>query len=244
MKITAYIFLLVLLSLAHNAAAQEKGFEWFELFKIEQAYRHMPRLSFNMNYDFAAPAEQGLETEQLTGTCKMKGSYYDTFLDSVEYVQGPQYLVTVYYQDSVIEIADRKDFQAITLPLSDSLFRATYVDHITNEKLKDTVSRITVFFQKKTAIDKYEIEYNPRTSLLVKLTSRRRRQENDQEGHSGRTAEKVSQPLQFTIRFTGYDTTPLDDALFDAGRFITGQQGNFQCQPAFAHFKLIDNTTH
>src|ERR1700694_3864092 len=130
--------LTVLMALALSIAATtgraqqvEKGFELLQLVRIAEMYKAVPNLSFSVNYTYADSTHQDSLLEQLSGSSKMSAGRYWMMLDSVESVQGSQYNLVVYHQDSTIAINARREYgNQLRLPFLDSMFRNNNLDSL------------------------------------------------------------------------------------------------------------------
>src|SRR3982750_3152057 len=86
----------------------ENDFELLQILKIGEVYRNTPNLNYSMTYTYADSSLPGTILETMTGSCKLREGKFWRILDSVEFVQGQQFNVVIYHQDSTIVINDKK----------------------------------------------------------------------------------------------------------------------------------------
>lgn len=232
---TLFILILLLNTFINSFSQQvDKGFELHELMKIAQVYRHIPSLSFDMEYSYADSAKPNKVLETVTGTSKIKDGLSWCMLDSVEMVQGQTYSLAVYYEDSIISLSARRQHATtFQLPLLDSLFRAANVESLSIMARNDSLRTLTVTFQPTSVYSRYRLYYNAYTYLIDKMEYYTREVPGE-EGHSGTGL--------IGIRLYNYSFLPVQSELFREDRFVQKTNGTFKATAAFADFRLMINT--
>src|SRR5215207_676613 len=172
MKFFKYFLILTQLFSSYSFSQEvRKGFELMELFKIAETYRLASDLSFNMQYTYADSAQPNTILEKLDGAYRIHNGKYQALIDSVEYVQGGLYNLAVSYKDSIIAVGGREEYtSAMQIPMMDSLFRDAYVADMSVTKLNDSTRIFRIQFQPEGPYCGYEMQYDPNTFLIRKVT--------------------------------------------------------------------------
>src|SRR4051794_40975437 len=108
-----FLLLLIACCLLNSRSVQAQpasNYELTEIYKLAETYKHAPHLSYNLTYTLADSTAPGTALETITGSAKVSQGKYWTMMDSVEFIQGQQYSLTIHHRDSVISVADRLDY--------------------------------------------------------------------------------------------------------------------------------------
>jgi hypothetical protein len=232
----AFIILISIVSFSTTTSAQtlRRGFETLEILRIAETYRQAPNLTFDVTYTYADSADVENSMEQMTGTTKIKDGKFWTMLDSIEFVQGYQYRLTVMHLDSIIAVADKEDYgKIIQLPLLDSVFRDANIDsmHIVSET--DSTNVLTVYFKPEASFKKYSIHYNNAKFLISKMQYFIADQPFNLENTSTALVE---------ILFSNYSDAEVDPSIFKEDRFIYWSNDSFYPKSEFQGFRILNNT--
>jgi hypothetical protein len=215
----------------------DKGFELYELLKIYQVYKQIPHLSFEMEYTYADSVQPAVVQERLRGTTKISNSLSWQLLDStLELVEGQRYIMGIYYSDSIITVSNRPPSPGVLqLPLMDSLFRAALVDSMCITGKQNGEKLLSIFFRPTSMYSHYRLYYDARTSLINRIEYYTKTINlSEEEGGSGTSL--------ITLRLSQYSFDPVPGELFREERILFKNGRTFTAAPAFADFKIIDNT--
>src|SRR5450755_479234 len=151
---------LIFSGLGGHAQDVVKGLELTEIVNIAETYRQTPSLSFSVLYQYADSTDQNDTLEQMQGTYKIQNGKYWAMIDSTLIVQGNNYNVSVFYNDSVISIADPQQYtNLMQLPFLDSLFQAQNVDSIRVTLSTDSARTLRMYFNSRSQYTNCQILY-------------------------------------------------------------------------------------
>src|SRR5437868_3403606 len=168
--IVSIFFLEFFLQFKSYGQQVEKGFELVELMKIAETYKNIDNLSFSINYTYADSARPTTYLEQLSGTSKLSNGKYWSLLDSIEYLQGYQYNLTVYYSDSTVVVADKQEYgNMMKAPILDSAYTLNFVDSLKINEFDDSTRLVSVFFKTGTPYVRYKLYYDKYQFLIRKM---------------------------------------------------------------------------
>jgi hypothetical protein len=232
---------LVLSIITINATAQQvkKGFEIMELIKLAEVYKETPFLSFDFSYTYADSASPSTILEQLNGSTKISSGRYWTFLDSIEFVQGYQYNLAVYYKDSNIVVNDRQDYgDLFKLPLMDSIFRAANVDSMRLDVIAGTPTyrEFTVYFDPSAPFRLYKLRYDPSNFRIQSI----KYYIKDVPIETGAITTGTA---LVELSVSNYSSSSFDLNVFQEDKFIYKSNGELFEKPAYSSFKLFSNIT-
>lgn len=214
-------------------AQSDKGFEMMELAKIAEVYRQLPSLSFDITYSLADSAQPNVPIESINGSSKVSYGMYWTMLDSVEYMQGNQYNVTVYYKDSTIVLNDKKETtDQLKIPVLDSIFRDANVDSLGITEVDSVTRMLTIYFKPGSSYGKYQIQYD-RNVYLIRQTSYYLRGDSDLPSGTGIVS----------VTLTNYLLNAIPNDYFREDKFVYKQNGTYVVQPAYNGFILQNYLT-
>ncbi len=225
--------LLIIFSMDVSSQQIVKGFEIPELLKIAEVYRNSPNLSFNINYTYVDSAYPANIIEQYGGSYKIKEGKYWSMLDSMEYIQGNQFNVTVFHKDSIIAVMDRTVYGSLfQISVLDSVFRAGNVNDINVVELNDSTRSFLVRFNSDAYYNKYEIKYNLNNYRI-----------NSVEYHIKDYTDSVNTSGVgiITMTFSNYSESAIDPEIFNEGKFIYREGSLIWARSLYTTFKLIVN---
>jgi hypothetical protein len=226
--------------MAGHAQDVPKGLELTEIVNIAETYRQTPSLSFNVLYQYADSADQNDPLETMYGTYKIQNGKYWAMIDSTLIVQGNNYNVSVFYNDSVISIADPQQYtNLMQLPFLDSLFQAQNVDSIRVILSNDSARILRMYFNARSQYTNCQILYDPNSYLLQSMTYCMKTQSTAPTASS--TAVNIA---RVSVSFSNYSYQPVDDSYFREDTFIYKQNGQFFTQAPYANFQVMVNTSN
>jgi len=211
-----------------------KGLELMEIVKVAEAYRTAPDLSFDINFTYADSTTPTAITEQVAGSYKIHDGKYWGIIDSIEFLQGVQYNMAVYHQDSVIVITNRQEYTSVLqLPLMDSLFREANISDISVINLNDSTRALRILFNGQSPYHSYELEYDMSTYRIRQVKYYLADMAADKPGTSG--------VVCVTMYFTNYSEKLISDDEFRESKFVFRFADEVKLQPAYADFRLMMN---
>ncbi|MEI6950338.1 hypothetical protein V9K67_24365 [Paraflavisolibacter sp. H34] len=235
MKQTVFLLLQLCCSFCLCSAQRvETGKELQQLLKICQAYRQVIQLSFEVEFTYADSARPEEVLERLRGLSKISNGRYWGMIDSVELVEGLDYSLGIFYQDSLITVANKPpQTNVLQLPLLDTVFLAANVDsmRITGRQKEERV--LTIFFKNTSLYSRYCLYYNAQSFLVSRMEYFTRALHQDDPAGGAQL---------ITVRLSHYSFDPVPGELFREDRVLSRTGGAFSTTPAFAAFKIIDNT--
>jgi hypothetical protein len=233
-KLFVFIISATLLAPHSSKAQQTKhGFEILELVKIAENYRLQPDLSFSFTTTLSDSVHLDSVAQTLNGQYKMHNGLYWLFLDSVEYIQGNQFYITVDHRDSVITVNNKRPYTNIlSVPLLDSLFREANID--TMSSAADGSSRlISIKFNSSSPYSKYDLFYDADSLFISTISYYIREYSND-------STEKISSGTAKIITlFSSYSRASVDPSYFDESKFIYRSGDKIYRKPAYEDFKML-----
>ena len=236
MKQKFIIFLVMGVIAFAKAGAQqvEKGFEMMEVLKIADTYKQAGSLSFDMYYTYTDSAHLGSVLESMNGSTKISNGRYWTKMDSaVESLQGYQYNITLYYQDSTIVLGDRQDMnKVLSMPMLDTMFQQSDVDSLKITEYDDSTRKLTVFFGSYSAYRQYTMLYDKNSYLIRSINYNIR---NTAEGATATTG-------LITLTLSDYSFGPVDESVFREDKYVYKQNGQYFTKPGYTNFQLQVNT--
>ena len=228
-------FYIVLPSISLYGQQVEKGFELHELVKIGETYKNALNLNFSMTYTYADSALPATPLESLTGLYKIRNGKYWTMIDSIEFVQGQQYDVAIYYGDSTIVVNEQREYgNILKIPALDSAFQKANVDSMKIMEFNDSTRLLTLFFNLDANYNLYKLQYDKDKYLIRKIEYYVKNMPN-QTGDNSITG-------LITIDFTNYSEQNVDPLLFQEDRIVYKSGGELFTQSAFTNFKVFNNT--
>lgn len=233
--IKCVLILLVLISTKAQAQDIPKGLEVMEIIKVADAYRAAPNLSFDMNITYADSVTPASITEQVAGSYKIHEGKYWGILDSVEFLQGGQFNMTVYHSDSIILVSDRQEYTSVLqLPLMDSLFREINIQDMSVSSLNDSTRLLRILFNSESPYHSYEMEYDMATYRIHHVKYYLTEMAGDTLATSG--------VVCITMNFSNYSESLISDDDFKESKFIYRFADEIKLQPAYEGFRLMINT--
>lgn len=232
-SIKYYLVFALLFSLKSFSQDVPKGFELMEIVKIAETYRLAPDLSFDMQFTYSDSVQPNTILEQLQGSYKIHDGKYWASIDSNEFIQGNQYSLGIFYNDSIIAVNNRQDYSNVMqIPMMDSLFREAHVAQMEVTKLNDSTRSLKIEFNSDGPYRGYEIQYDLNSFLIRKVKYYMSEAVGeDNPGSSG--------VVCITIGFSNYSGQVIDEDYFNETKFIYRQGDQFLTQPAFAGFRLM-----
>ncbi|WP_146151302.1 hypothetical protein [Chitinophaga niastensis] len=179
MKKMCMIFMLMALATGIKAQNDEntsirlgqRGAELMEMSSIMHQYVDQQYFSCNMNYDFADSAHQATVLEHATGMFKIHNNLLWNMRDSVESLQGEQYMLVVDHHDSAIYIYPRQPYQKfIDAPLLDSSFNQAFLKDLKLTTAANGNKTLSIYFNPGMQYSQMDLVYNPTTYLLSKIS--------------------------------------------------------------------------
>ncbi len=221
-----------------NAQTVQPGFELLEILKISEVYRVMPNLSYNIKYIYADSVLPATVLEELNGFSKISEGRCYTMLDSMEYVQGYRYGVTVLHLDSTIVVGDTKcNSTVMQLPVLDSLFQKILVNATNVTQVNDSLRVLTIQFKGIAPYSQYKIHYNSNKYLVNKIEYFMRNVQVEEGAVTSGTA-------LITLLLSNYSEQSFDKQIFQEDKFLYKLNGEIHAKPAYSNFKLVVNTTN
>ena len=235
MKYSKNCCLLLALILSLNGFSQDvsKGMEMLELVKISETYRLARDMSFDMHYTYADSARPKTILEEMYGKYKIHNRKYWSMIDSIELVQGNQYSLGIYYNDSLIMVNRKQDYSNVMqVPMMDSLFREAHVSDIRVNQLNDSTRTLKIRFNDQSPYRAYEMQYDLNNFLIRKLKYYITATTDDEKS--------ITSGVEcIAISFSNYSDEVVSDDYFNETKFIDLRGDQLVTQPAFAGFKLI-----
>lgn len=239
MKQNKYLLILLLMFFSGNlvkAQQVQQGYELLEVLKVSEYYRSVPNLSFSVNYTYGDSAYPSSHVEELSGMYKIQDGRFWMSMDSIEYVQGDQFNLTIYYQDSLIAVAERtNNTPVLKLPLLDSLFEAANVDSMKITTLNDSTNSLQIMFKPESYYRGYEMQYDKNHYLIRNV----KYYVNDMVDDS--THETASGTALIQMSFSGYSESAISKDYFREDKFIDRLKDDFVARPAYTGFKILVN---
>ncbi|MCU7549880.1 hypothetical protein OCK74_12180 [Chitinophagaceae bacterium LB-8] len=236
MKYCKLLLMILALQLINETAytqVVEKGFEMMELLKISEVYRQVPDISFQVHYTYTDSIKPSEILEELDGSYKIHNGKFWAMLDSVEYVQGNLYNLTIYHQDSTIAIGNRQEYRnVLQAPLMDSLFREANVQSMQVGQLDGATRILKMRFKPESSYSYYELQYD-RNSYLIRKVKFYMREPSEEKPGSGTHC--------ISIEFSNYSDAMISDEYFREDKFIFQKGKEFLTQPAFNGYQLLVN---
>lgn len=207
--------------------------ELLEIVKISETYTLSPELSFNMHYTYTDSAKPDAILEEMDGKYKIHKGKSWSMIDNVEFFQGDQFSVAVYYNDSIIMLNRREEYSDIMqIPMMDSLFRKAHVADMQVTSINDSTRSIRIRFNQQSAYRGYEMQYDLNNFLIRKVKY--------YIPVTGDPENSISSGVEcITISFSNYSDQVVSEDYFNEGRFFFSRGDRFFTQPAFAGFQLI-----
>lgn len=238
-KLIWLILVLQLLTFKIRAQQVASGSEMLEVLRAAAVYRSVPNLSFDLQYTFADSAQPSVVLEQLNGSAKLSSGKYWCMLDSIEFLQGYQYHLAVYRQDSTIVISSGNDYSGmVQLPPMDSLFIVNNVTNMNVATYDDSTKLLTVQFRPDAAYSQCKLYYDSYKYLIRKV------QYNLKGVPIDSAAGMTSGVALVTLTVSNYSEQVIDPQLFQEDKFIYKLNGQFYMKPEYANYKLLVNTSN
>jgi hypothetical protein len=213
----------------------ENGFELHELVKIGETYKNAINLSFDMSYAYSDSASPSSPLESLSGTYKIRNGKYWTMIDSIEFIQGQQFDIAVYYGDSTIVVNEQRDYgDILKIPALDTAFQKANIDSIQIIEYNDSTRLLTLFFNKDASYSLYKLQYD-KTKYLIRKLEYYIRNMPDESGDSTITG-------LIALNLSNYSEQSVDPSLFQEDRIIYKASGELLPQVGFTNFKVYNNT--
>lgn len=213
----------------------EKGFEMHELVKIGETYKNALDLSFNMAYTYADSAAPSSPLESLSGIYKIRNGKYWTMIDSIEFVQGQQYDIAVYYGDSTIIVNEQREYgNILKIPALDSAFQKANIDSMQITEYNDSTRLLTLFFNQDASYRLYKLQYDKDKYLIRQLQYYVKNMPNE-------AGDNTITGL-ITLNLTNYSEQGVDPFLFQEDRIVYKSGGDLFPQLGFTNFKVYNNT--
>jgi hypothetical protein len=231
-----------------NAQFQvEKGRELGEIIRIVSSLYEKQYLTFQAQTIIEDSANQtpppvppgggtplSYSSDTIHGQYRLSDGRYWILLDSViEYVQGYNYSLAVYHEDSMITVGKPSvQNPVLQLGVLDSSFEQAHVINKTIFEWNDSVTRVfKLEFSPEAPYSGYEIQYNKNTHEISTITYYLKNG-YQQSGGSMSTAK-------ITMNIFNYNTTPFSPNYFLEEKFITRNAQGFTTRNAFSGFQII-----
>lgn len=218
-----------------QAQSVPNGLELMEIIKVNEAYRTAADLSFDINITYADSATPTSITERVIGSYKIHGGKYWGLIDNVEFLQGNQFNMAIYHNDSVIVITDRQEYTSVLqLPLMDSLFREANIADMSVSDVNDTARSLRILFKGHSPFHSYEMKYNNVTYRITQVKYYLTETEMD--------ATRANTVVCVSMNFSNYSEKLVSDDEFKESKFVYRFNDGIKLQPAYAGFRLMINT--
>lgn len=228
------IILFVLGFYKQGGAQVLRGTETSEIIKIAETYRLSSSMSFQTHFTYTDSARMDSVLDQLDASYKIKNGKYWSQIDSIIFLQGANYNVAIYQQDSVVMLNKKQDYTGVMqLPLMDSFFRAANIDSMAVTALNDSTNSLRIYFNSASVYHSYVVQYDP-ASYLIRKVIYYLPDSGLEDNFSG-----ASGIVCVTINFSGYSANEIDESVFDENQYIYNQGGTFYVQVAYNGFRLI-----
>lgn len=230
--------LFCLLSLSGWTQPVQKGFELLEIMKIAEVYRQAPHLSFTFQYTYSDSSNANEIIEQTNGSSKISEGKYWTQLGAVEFMQGYQYSLTIYSEDSVIAVSDKQEFgKVMQLPFMDSLFREANITDMEVQSVNDSTNVLLVHFGSHASYSQYKLYYHSRKYLISKI-------EYYTKDLAADASEGLSGTALIRMTLTNYNDSPINQESFKEDKYVYKLNGAFFLKPAYSGYRLLLNTSN
>lgn len=211
-----------------------KGFEFIEVVRISETYRRLPDLSFNLLFTYTS-SDSATGAEVMAGSYKIHNKKYLAVVEQTEVLQGNNYNISLFNDDSIIIVTYKKDYpEVMQMPLMDSLFRARNVDSVSVEETGGTLRKLQIFFRPESRYTGLEINYDRKTYLINSMVYYIK-ETYEADG------EMVNGTGKMEILFSDYSTAPVSDSFFNEQKYVYEEGGQLLLQPAYEGFHLMVN---
>lgn len=216
-------------------------------------YQEAQYLSFDILYRYAAADKPALYLDSLKGQYKLHGSRYWSLIDNRESVYDNNLLVVRFEEDSVLYISapalqggergqqQGPAGQAGTLAILDTMLfankdaRCAYTE-------TDSEQLISMRFEEPAPCRLITWHINRTTGLLTKMISQvRSEQLYDPSVRSLISDTGVSYVIVETI-YSNYRQGAFTDSVFDHGKYIKKQGGDYVAAPPYERYKVFVGT--
>lgn len=238
-KLAWLVLVLQLVTFKISAQQVESGSEMLEVLRAAAVYRSVPNLSFDLQYTFADSTRPSIVLEQLNGSAKVSSGRYWCMLDSIEFLQGYQYHLAVYRQDSTIVLSNPSNYSGmVQLPPMDSLFIVNNVTSMNVVTDDDSTRLLTVQFRPDAAYSQCKVYYDRYKYLIRKV------QYNLKGVPIDSATGMTSGVALITLTINNYTEQVIDPQLFQEDKFIYKLNGQFYMKPEYANYKLLVNNSN
>lgn len=227
---TTFSILFSLMLADARSQVNDGSFNLLEIQKIAETYRHKPNLSFSVTYTYADSLAPTTILETVNGQIKISNDKTWTLLGNTEIIDGNQYNLTIYHDDSTLVINDKRGYQELTkLPFLDSAYRTANIQSISFAPVSSGIGKITIAFKPASGYSKYSITYDRDTYETQEIV------------YYVPDAVLASGKGVITLSISNYDSSaPVSLELFNEWKYIYKSNGSFQAQPSYSYFSLVN----
>ena len=229
----------VLRSTAMQAQSDTINSVFQQLVVVQYLYNSQPSLNFKVQYTVADSSSPTVYVDSTQFVYHISNDRVFFFDSTLEVLQGLEYDILVYKDDSTIYVAPKHDpAPLLKLPLLDSAFRSDHIATVSvsyqNDSLgslKDTTCKINLTFKTGSPYLNYEIIFNTE-DFYVRKISYQIVDAYDQYGVS------TSGVANIAYLFSAYSTADQDPAFFNEARYVYKLNGQLYLQPSWNSFQL------
>ena len=210
--------------------------------RIAEVYWTSSYVQFKVSYRYQEVDSATSVTDTMTMNYQVNK---DNFLISgggVESMQNANYKVTVYTQDSTMQVEKPMsiNYQLFRVNIDENNFRQQYVTGFSKAD-SSGFQKISILFKTDAPYTNYDITYDTATYRILSLTYRMKK---------GNYLTPPSESMMMSIpegfivvqmNFSAFATNAFTDSVFDQAKYFTALNGAFVPVSPYLNFELINS---
>ncbi len=224
------MLLLAKVSMASQAQPNDGGFLLLEIQKISEVFKNKPNLSCSLTYTYADSLTPGSPIETINGQMKISNNKSWTLLGTTEIIDGSQYNLALYHDDSTMVINNKKSYETIMrMPFMDTSFQNNSIASFATTPIASPLKQISILFKPGLGYSKYTITFDMQTWETQSIQ------------YFVKDPLLTSGTAVITLTITNYDAvTPISQDLFNEWKYFHFSNGGFLTNPPYSYFTLYN----
>lgn len=212
------------------------------LARIQEAYWTGSYIQFKVGYSYLERDSTGVVSDTMTISYQINKENFYMIGDSVESMQNGTYRVTVYNQDSLMQVERPTSiqYQLFKVNIDDNDFKEAFVSGFTKT---DTAGyrKVGIVFNSNAPYLNYEIIYDTSTYQIYSVLYRMKKGNYLTPASESLLLSVPEGFISVYLKFSGFAANAFGDAVFEQGRFFTSQNGKLLPVSPYLNFELINS---